>query len=105
MKLYSYKYENENHFGSVIVVKMAGKLFLLTILLIVLLNGLVESGPRIYGGYRIDITEQPCVVSIVILIEMFSNGTSLVHQCTGSILRRNLILTAAHCIITKIWNM
>lgn len=96
--LFSYKYENGNHIVSVQVVKMKGKRFLVTVFLIILLHSLVDSDERIYGGYRIDITEAPYMVSITILVETFENGTSLVNECGGTILRLNLILTAAHCM-------
>lgn len=79
------------------VVKMKEKLFLVTLFLIILLHGLVDSDQRIYGGYRIDITDAPYMVSITILIERLDNGTTIVHECSGTILRKNLILTAAHC--------
>lgn len=59
--------------------------------------GLVNSDERIYGGYKVDITEAPYMASIIIVIEKLANGTTMVHECSGSILRRNLILTAAHC--------
>ncbi|XP_037030355.1 trypsin-like [Bradysia coprophila] len=80
---------------------MKAKLFFLTLSLIVLLHGLVQSDKRIYGGYRVDITEAPYMVSIIILIETYNNGTSKVHECGGSILKQNLILTAAHCNVDE----
>lgn len=76
---------------------MKGKLFCLALLLIVRLKGLVRSDEKIYGGERVDITKAPYMASIIILIETYENGTSKVYECGGSILRRNLILTAAHC--------
>lgn len=85
------------HTISVHVLRMKRKLFLLSLFVIVLLHGLVQCDERIYGGERIDITQAPYMASIVILIESYENGTSKVHECGGSILRRNLILTAAHC--------
>lgn len=75
--------------------KMNGKQ--LVALLLTTLYGLVVSDERIYGGYRIDIKDAPYMASITILIEQFHNGTSKVLECGGSILRPNLILTAAHC--------
>lgn len=82
---------------SVQVVKMKVPLFLATVFLIVLLHGSVDSDQRIYGGYKIDVTQAPYMVAIVILVERHVNGSNKVHECGGSILRRNLILTAAHC--------
>lgn len=75
---------------------MDGKLFLVT-LFVTILYGLVDSDKRIYGGYKIDITEAPYIVAITIIVELFPNGSASVFECGGSILRRNLILTAAHC--------
>lgn len=80
--------------------------FFVTVFITMLLHASVNSDQRIYGGYKIDVTQAPYMVGIVIDIKQYSNGLSKVHECGGTILRTNLILTAAHCemkrIITKL---
>lgn len=52
---------------------------------------------RIYGGYPINITDAPYMVHVVYANTIFANGSALTNTCGGSILRKNLILTAGHC--------
>jgi secreted trypsin-like serine protease len=52
---------------------------------------------KIYGGYQIDITQAPYMVHITYIREIFANGSGITANCGGSILRKNLILTAGHC--------
>lgn len=52
---------------------------------------------RIYGGYPINITDAPYMVHITLFSEVFANGSAIGNSCGGTILRKNLILTAGHC--------
>jgi secreted trypsin-like serine protease len=52
---------------------------------------------RIYGGYQIDISEAPYIVHVTYVNQIFPNGSATTLNCGGSILRKNLILTAGHC--------
>ncbi|CAD7091778.1 unnamed protein product [Hermetia illucens] len=45
---------------------------------------------RIIGGYSVEIEQRPFQVSILLYGE---------HFCGGSIIRNNVILTAAHCLV------
>lgn len=75
---------------------MKSKLFL-SVVVLALLNDYVNSDGRIYGGYRVDITQAPYMVSIAIALETLPSGATKVYSCGGSIIRQNLILTAGHC--------
>lgn len=57
----------------------------------------VHGGGRIYGGYPIDITQAPYMAQVQYLVQYLADGRVLLSDCGGSILRKNLILTAAHC--------
>ncbi|KAJ6648822.1 Trypsin 3A1 [Pseudolycoriella hygida] len=80
---------------------MNSKLFLISLSFTILCDLADSNNGRIYGGNEIDITEAPYIVSITIVIEELDNGTTIVHECGGSILRTNLILTAAHCNVDE----
>lgn len=58
---------------------------------------LVLGGGRIYGGYPIDITQAPYMAHVQYTVEYLPNNRVLLSDCGGSILRKNLILTAGHC--------
>ena len=47
---------------------------------------------RIIGGYPADVVNHPYVVSIAIPYE-----SQKYHECGGSIIADNWVLTAAHC--------
>lgn len=75
---------------------MIPKLFL-SIVLTTFWHGYTNSDERIYGGTKIDITEAPYMVHVAVVQEKYDNGTAKIYSCGGTILRKNLILTAAHC--------
>jgi secreted trypsin-like serine protease len=52
---------------------------------------------RIYGGYPINITDAPYMVHVVIARSQNPDGTTNVYECGGTILKKNIILTAGHC--------
>lgn len=52
---------------------------------------------RIYGGYSIDITDAPYMVHVQYIKEYLPNNRAVFSNCGGTILRKNLILTAGHC--------
>lgn len=79
-----------------IVVTMKSKLFFSAFLLIYL-HDCVDSQQRVYGGYQIDITRAPYMVSLAVVLERLPNGQAKVYSCGGTILRKHLILTAGHC--------
>ncbi|KAJ6645600.1 Trypsin 3A1 [Pseudolycoriella hygida] len=68
-------------------------------LLLTLLHSHVNSQQRIYGGHKIDITEAPYMVGVTVIRTPDPQpGQKVeVYNCGGTILRKNLILTAAHC--------
>lgn len=83
---------------------MEAKLFLVAVFLTVLLGCVVsehqiedDGDARIFGGFKIDISSAPYMAGIYVVTKKFSNGTTSGITCGGSILRMNLILTAAHC--------
>ncbi|XP_037029861.1 trypsin 3A1-like [Bradysia coprophila] len=76
---------------------MEPKLGVLSLLLTIFLFDWADSEGRIYGGYQVDITKAPWMVYIGIFFKKPSNSKALYTFCSGSILRPNLILTAAHC--------
>lgn len=59
----------------------------------------VDGSGRIYGGYSIDITQAPYMAHVQYTVEYLPNNRVLLSDCGGSILRKNLILTAGHCKI------
>lgn len=70
------------------------------IFLTILISLLVDSalaGGRIYGGEKVDIMDAPYMASVVIVLKRNPDGSSATYDCGGSILRKNLILTAGHC--------
>lgn len=52
---------------------------------------------KIHGGHPINITDAPYMVHISYVSRKYQNGSMLTHECGGTILRKNLILTAGHC--------
>uniref|UniRef100_A0A182PCQ7 trypsin n=1 Tax=Anopheles epiroticus TaxID=199890 RepID=A0A182PCQ7_9DIPT len=50
------------------------------------------NGPRIVGGFEIDVSEAPYQVSLQYLDS---------HRCGGSVLNSKWVLTAAHCTVGK----
>lgn len=86
----------EKLFRISVVSKMKSKLFL-SALLCTLLNGYVNAEERIYGGYKIDITQAPYMVTVAVALETYADGSTKVYNCGGTILRTNLILSAGHC--------
>lgn len=53
---------------------------------------------RIYGGYQEDIDKAPYMAQVIVFHQKPVPGqAAAAEDCGGSILRTNLILTAAHC--------
>lgn len=76
---------------------MKSKLNVVVLLLTTFLFDWADSDGRIYGGYPVDIKKAPWMVHIATFFDKLPDGTVLYMFCSGTILRRNLILTAAHC--------
>lgn len=73
------------------------KIFFSVLLLTLMFESAFSEG-RIYGGYQINITKAPYMAHVITARNEVIPGQSLeVENCGGSILRRNLILTAGHC--------
>lgn len=66
-----------------------------TVLLVFAVDSVFGSG-RIYGGYLIDIAQAPYMVHINVILERFPDGTAQTYACGGTILMKNLVLTAGH---------
>jgi secreted trypsin-like serine protease len=83
---------------------MKSEYFALSSILLLFAIDSVASEGRIYGGYPINITDAPYMVHINVILERFSDGTATTYACGGTILMRNLILTAGHCKLKTLIN-
>ena len=57
-----------------------------------------QANNRIMGGFNVTENKYPWVVSLQVILP---GKSELTHVCTGSILSKTAILTAAHCDLTQ----